>query len=68
MALIWRTNKPLWLTHNAVIMESGFYLLKFFIGVYKREVYVSAVVKNHRYWSSGSNGDQINTHFEKVNR
>ena len=65
MKLMWRMTKTLWGTGKTVIMESGFCVFKWLVGMYKRGVYDSAVVNKCRYWPSGINGNQINAHFEK---
>ena len=62
MALIWRMTKSLWGTGKTVIRDSGLCVLKGLIGMYGRGVYVSTVVKKHRYWPSGIYGDKINAH------
>ena len=41
MALMRRMNKPLWETGNVVIMDGGFCVLKGFLLVYMREVFVA---------------------------
>ena len=63
MALMWRMNKPMWVTGNTVITDSGFCVLKFLISMYDRGVYGSSVVMKRRCWLSGIYGDQINAGF-----
>ena len=65
MLLIWNMNKPLWVTGKTVIIESGFCVLKGFIGMYGRGVYGSAGANKRIYWPSGIYVDQINAHFNK---
>ena len=65
MALMCRITKKLWITGKAVIVDSGFYVLKVFICMYDILVYGSAVVKNSRYCTSVIYGDQINAHSKK---
>ena len=48
-----------------VIMDSGFFVLNFFIGIYKRGVYGSEVVKKSIYWPLVIYVDQINAHKKK---
>ena len=50
ISLMRRMTKPLWGRGKTVIMDSGFCVLKWFIGIYERELYGSAVVKKRRYW------------------
>ena len=62
MELMWRMNKPLWVTWKTMIMDSGFYLLKVLIVMNKQGVYDRTVAKKRRYWPSGIDGYQINDH------
>ena len=65
MTLMWSMNKPLWGTWNAVIFDSGFYVLKGFIGMYDRVVYGSEVLNKRIYWTSVINVYKISPHFER---
>ena len=47
-------------------MDSGFSVLKGLLGVFERGVYGSALVKKHIYWPTGTYGEYINAHFEKI--
>ena len=62
MALMRIMNKLLWGIRKTVIAESGFYVLKGYIGMYGRGVYGSAVTKNIIYCTAGIYGDKINAH------
>ena len=65
MVIMWRITKPLWGTGKPVIEDSGFSVLKGFIGMYERGVYGSAEKKKRRYLPEGMYGDQINAHYIK---
>ena len=49
ISLIWRMTNPLWVTGKKVVMESGFCVLRRFIGIFERGVYISSLVNNNRY-------------------
>ena len=66
MDLMWIIKKPLCVTGNNVIMDSGFCVLKGLISMYERVVCGSSLVNNCMYWPTGIYGDQINYHFEKI--
>ena len=63
MSLMWRMKKPLWRTGKTVIMDSGFYVLRGFIGIFDKFFCGSTVVKKCRYWLTVIYGDGINPHF-----
>ena len=49
ISLVWRMTKPLWGTGKAVVLDSGFCVLKGLIGMYDIGLYGSAVTKKRRY-------------------
>ena len=65
MLLMCRMKNPLWVTGKIVIMDNGFCVIKGLMVTYYRVVYVSTMVKNHKYWPRRIYGDKINAHFEK---
>ena len=56
--VLWLT-RILWSTGKAVIMDSGFCVLKRLLKMRKRGGYGSALIKEMRYWSRGFHGDDI---------
>ena len=50
---MWIMNKPLWGKGKTVIMYSGLFLLKGFIGLFDRDVYGIELVKKCICWSTG---------------
>ena len=50
----------LWSTDKTVIMDSKFCVLKRILGIRKRGVYGSVLIKKRRYWPTGVHGDGIN--------
>ena len=62
MELVGRMTKPLCLTGKRVIMDSGFFVLKWLIGMYEKRVNGSSVVKKCRYLIAGIYCYQINSH------
>ena len=48
-----------------MIIDSGFFVLKLFIGMFGRGIYSSALVKKCRYWPTVIYGDEINANCEK---
>ena len=65
MSLMWNMKKPLWETGKTVITNSGFCMLRGFIGMFERGLYRSELVKKHRYRPTGIYRYGINAHFYK---
>ena len=60
VGLMLRLPRAPWSTGKAVIMDSGFCVLKGLLETRKRGVYGSALIKKRRYWPRGFYGDTIN--------
>ena len=54
-----RMKKPLFFTGKAVVMDSGFYVLKGLLGMLSHGVYGTTVIKKRRYWPKYCKGDAI---------
>ena len=65
--LMLRLTRALCSTWKAVIMDSGFCVLKGLLEMRKRGVYGSALIKKRCYWPRGVYGDAINDYFRSKN-
>ena len=63
VGLILQLKILLWIIGKAVIMDSGFCVLKGIRETNKRGVYGSALIKKRRYWPTGVHGYSINNYF-----
>ena len=59
-------TKPLWVTGQTLIIESGFCVLGGLIGMFGRCKYGIALAKNSIYWPTEIYGDVINYHSEII--
>ena len=60
-------TKSLWGTGRAVVLDSGFCVLRAIIKLKKVGVFSAALIKKRRYWPANIDGDGIKSHFkEKV--
>ena len=55
--------ESLFVTGKAVVRDSGFCVLKGFVGMLAHEVYGTAVIKKKRYWTKNCKGDAIEAFF-----
>ena len=58
-----RINKPMFVTDNSMLMESGFCVLKGVVVMLVHGVYGTTVVKKKRYWPKYYKGDAIESCF-----
>ena len=63
VGLVLRLTRALCITGKAVIMDSGFCVLKRLSEMRKRGFYGSALIKNMCYWPRGVYGNAINDYF-----
>ena len=61
--LIMRMTNPLFVTGKAVVMDSGFCVLKGLVGVLAHGVYGTTVIKKKRYWTKYCKGGSIEAFF-----
>ena len=60
VSIILIINRDIWPTMKAVIMVSGFFVLKVVFKMKTRGIYVSALVKKRLYWPIGVHIDVMN--------
>ena len=58
---------PIYHKGFAVILDSGFCVLKGIIELRKKGVFASALIKKRRYWPKYIKGDDIKAHFDNKN-
>ena len=56
-------TKPLFGTSKAVVMDSGFFVLKGILGMLSHGVYGTTVIKKKKYWTKYLKGDSIEARF-----
>jgi hypothetical protein len=64
VGLLLRLMKPFFYTGMALVLDSGFCVLKGLIELRKVGVFAAAVIKKQRYWPKYIQGDEIAAHFE----
>ena len=63
VGLVLQLTRALWSTGKAVIINSGFCVLKGLLEIRKRGGLWNCIDKNMRYWPRGVYGDAINNYF-----
>ena len=59
-----RMTKSLFVTGKAVVMDSGFCVLKGLVGMLAHGVYGTTLIKKKRYWPKNCKGDVIEAFFK----
>jgi len=63
VGLLLHLTRPIWHSSRIVILDSGFCVLKGIVGLRKKGVFASALIKKRRYWPKHIPGDQIREYF-----
>ena len=64
VGLLLRLTKSMWGTGRAVVLDSGFCVLRAIIELKKVGVFSAALIKKRRYWPANIDGDAVKEHFE----
>ncbi len=64
VGLLLRLMKPFFYTGMALVLDSGFCVLKALVELRKVGIFAAAVIKKRRYWPKYIRGDEIAAHFE----
>ena len=62
--LMMQMTKSLFVTGKALVMDSGFCVLKGLVGMFAYGVYGTTLIKKKRYWPRYCKGDAIEAFFE----
>lgn len=64
VGLLLRMTRSIWGTGKALVLDSGFCVLKGIVELKKKGVYAAAQIKKRRYWPKHVDGDAIKSYFE----
>ena len=67
VSLMLRMCRPIFVSGNDVVLDSGFNVAKGITYIEAKSVYLEALIKKRRYWPKGVLGDLIEVHFEYKN-
>ena len=60
---ILRCTRPIWKCAKVVNMDSGFYVTKSLVEIWKKGVFGAALIKKGIYWTLNIKSDAIDAHF-----
>eukprot|EP00980_Cylindrotheca_fusiformis_P024084 scaffold11524_cov91-Cylindrotheca_fusiformis.AAC.3 len=63
VGLLLRMSRPLWGTAKALVLDSGFCVVKGITELSKKGVFAAALIKKRRYWPKYVRGEEIKDHF-----
>ncbi len=64
VGLLLRLTRSIWHTATALVLDSGFCVVKGIVELRKKGVFAAALIKKRRYWPAKVQGDAIIEHFK----